>query len=336
MRRLLVSAIAIALAGATLDAAAQDRRAARRAARHRCDDAVAAQRAADALHDRGRAARGQDELRRQGRDPRRRAGADRQDRAQRGRHDLRQRRCSIRANGKVQKPKVSIDAAAQTATFTFDAAAARRPVRAVDRLHRQDRHAGQRPVRDRLREQGRQAARAVHAVRSLRRPQVHSVLRRAQLQGGVRPDRRRAGQADGREQHAGRRYEGTRQRPEAREVRDLAEDVDLPAVLRRGRLRARDEDAGPDRSRRGHAARRVGPGEVRAGFLGRRAQGIQRLLRHPVSAAEARQRRVAGPQPVLRRDGKLGRDLHLRIRAAARPDDLHAVRQAGRVLHRRA
>ena len=42
-----------------------------------------------------------------------------------------------------------------------------------------------------------------------------------------------------------------------------------------------------------------------------------------LSAAQARQRRRPRPVAVLRRDGELGRDLHLRARAARRPGDHH-------------
>ena len=73
------------------------------------------------------------------------------------------------------------------------------------------------------------------------------------------------------------------------------------------------------RGRRGRAARLDRPGALRAAGLEGRIEGVQRLLRHALPAAQARQHRVAGQQPVLRRDGELGRDLHLRVRAAARP-----------------
>ena len=50
-----------------------------------------------------------------------------------------------------------------------------------------------------------------------------------------------------------------------------------------------------------------------------RAARVQRLLRRAVSAAQARQHRRTGPQPVLRRDGELGRDLHVRVRLLLDP-----------------
>ena len=56
---------------------------------------------------------------------------------------------------------------------------------------------------------------------------------------------------------------------------------------------------------------------------------VQRLFRHALSAAQARQCRRPGQQPVLRRDGELGRDLHLRERPARRPGDHHRGAAAG-------
>ena len=85
-----------------------------------------------------------------------------------------------------------IDADAQTATFAFARARARQ-LPARHRLHRQDRHPGQRPVRARLRQHDGKRARAVHPVRELRRAPLRPVLGRARLQGDVRPHARRAG-----------------------------------------------------------------------------------------------------------------------------------------------
>ena len=205
MRRTLVTAIALALAGVTPSPSWRHRRRIARSAsskpprscRATCGPThydVAVVPHADIA-----------DLRRPCRDHAGRAGADRVHHPQRGRHDVRQRVAGRRpASGAIpQTPKVSIDADAQTATFTFAQAAAAGPLHAGDGLHRQDRHAGQRPVRDRLRHQGRQEARAVHAVRELRCAQVHPVVGRAEPQGDVHADGDGAGRADGGQQHAG-------------------------------------------------------------------------------------------------------------------------------------
>ena len=99
---------------------------------------------------------------------------------------------------------------------------------------------------------------------------------------------------DGGQQHAGRGAHGPRRRPRARALRALAEDVHLPAVLRRGRLRARHHEASATTeigvvTQKG-AAR---PGAVRARVVGRDPARVQRLLRHALSAAQARQHRRA-------------------------------------------
>ena len=75
------------------------------------------------------------------------------------------------------------------------AAGARGQLPAGDGLHRQDRHAGQRAVRDRLRHPGRQEARALHPVRELRCAPLDPVLGRAGVQGDVRPRGHRADRA---------------------------------------------------------------------------------------------------------------------------------------------
>ena len=72
-------------------------------------------------------------------------------------------------------------------------------------------------------------------------------------------------------------------------------------------------------------------GALRARSQPRRAARVQRLLRRAVPVAEAGQHRRAGPQPVLQRDGELGRDLHLRVFAAARPGHRQRLRPAARI-----
>ena len=122
-----------------------------------------------------------------------------------------------------------------------------------------------------------------------------------------------------------------RQRHHAGAFRADAEDVDLPAVPRRSatssaRPRPSDGTEVGVVTQKGLASQ--------AGFALRvvegRAARVQRLFRRALSAAQARQHRLARSQPVLRRDGELGRDLYLRVRAAARSDDLDADRTSSR------
>ncbi len=124
-------------------------------------------------------------------------------------------------------------------------------------------------------------------------------------------------------------------RARERALRRYAEDVDLSAVLRAGRLRTRHGECGRHRTGRRHAPRQPAASRVRPRILASGPARVQRLFRRALSAAQARQHRRPGPQPVLRRDGKLGRDLHLRVRAAARPGDFDPARQAGNLRHRR-
>ena len=88
----------------------------------------------------------------------------------------------------------------------------------------------------------------------------------------------------------------------------------------------------------GVVARRgaIAQGALRARGSAAHPARVQRLLRPAVSAAQARQRRVSGQQPVLRGDGELGRDLHLRAHPADRSDDLDPGRPAAGLLGRRA
>jgi hypothetical protein len=87
----------------------------------------------------------------------------------------------------------SVDDAAQTATFTFARTLA------PGRLYGGHRHAGRGPVLARLSNEGRQAARAVHAVRKLRRAPHDPVVGRTLLQGHVHTRGHRAGCPDGRQ-----------------------------------------------------------------------------------------------------------------------------------------
>ena len=80
-----------------------------------------------------------------------------------------------------------------------------RSLHAVDNVHRQDQHPGQRAVRARLHRQAhRQDARAVHPVRGARRAPLRAHVRRAELQGDVRPLGDRPRRPDGGQQHADR------------------------------------------------------------------------------------------------------------------------------------
>ena len=63
------------------------------------------------------------------------------------------------------------------------------------------------------------------------------------------------------------------------------------------------------RDRRRHPPRRRRAGPLGARKLGPDRALVQRIFRHALSAAQARQCRRPGQQPVLRRDGELGRDL---------------------------
>ena len=71
------------------------------------------------------------------------------------------------------------------------------------------------------------------------------------------------------------------------------------------------------RDRRRHPPRRRRAGPLGARELGPDPALVQRLFRHALSAAQARQCRRPGQQPVLRRDGELGRDLLLRDRSCS-------------------
>ena len=135
--------------------------------------------------------------------------------------------------------------------------ARRRPAPAGARLHRQDRHAGGRPVRAGLRDAATGKRRApLHAVREL-------ATRGAWCRAGTSRSTRRPSTsrstvprgADGGQQHAGGGARDAGGRRRARALRADAEDVHVPAVPGDGRVRARDGEGGRDRGRRGHAAR---------------------------------------------------------------------------------
>ena len=121
-----------------------------------------------------------------------------------------------------------------------------------------------------------------------------------------------------------------RRRLEGGHLPDLAGDVVLFAVLRDRRFRAHHQAGRRPRSRHRHVARQWRQGPLRARRRGADPALLQRLFRHALSAAQARQRRRPRPVAILRRDGELGRDLHLRAVAAARSGDHQRSAQAGR------
>ena len=154
-------------------------------------------------------------------------------------------------------------------------------------------------------------ARAVHPVRAVRRAPVRADVGRARLQGDVRSHRARPGSQMA---VSNMPAAATKTSATASSVpsSDLPEDVDLPAVLRHRRIRARDQ--GGRRNAKSASSCRAAMATRRAtrSMPRRSAAVLQRLFRHAVPAAQARQRRRPGPVAVLRRDGELGRDLHLR------------------------
>ena len=132
-------------------------------------------------------------------------------------------------------PKVSVDDKAQTVTFTFD-----RPIPkgsytlAMAYTGKIDTQANGRAGQGRGRVPGRQAARAIHPVRELRRAPFHPFVGRASVQGHVRPGSHRALGSDGGEQYAGGLEDRPWQRPHTCAFPAVAEDVHLSVVLRHG------------------------------------------------------------------------------------------------------
>ena len=124
------------------------------------------------------------------------------------------------------------------------------------------------------------------------------------------------------EQHA--RGAAARRRPDGsvdRPLPDHARHVVLPALPRGRRVRPDHDDRGRRRDRRRHPPRRRRAGPLGARKLGPDRALVQRVFRHALSAAQARQCRRPRHQPVLRRDGELGRDLQLREHPAGRSRD---------------
>ena len=135
-----------------------------------------------------------------------------------------------------------------------------------DRLHRQDRHAGDGPVRAST--TTRRAAASARSSPSSRTPTRAASSRPGTSRRTRRPSRSRrpcrpaqmaVSNMPVAATEAGRRTACSRVT-----LRHHAEDVDLPAVLRRRRLRARHRAKAGDRGRRRHPPRRHRPGAVRA------------------------------------------------------------------------
>ena len=102
---------------------------------------------------------------------------------------------------------------------------------------------------------------------------------------------------------------------------DDAGHVVLSALPRGRRARPDHDHRRRRRDRRRHPPRRRRAGPLGARKLGADRALVQRIFRHALSAAQARQCRRARHQPVLRRDGELGRDLQLREHPAGRSRD---------------
>ena len=131
-------------------------------------------------------------------------------------------------------------------------------LQADHRLFRQDQRASQRPVRARLQKPGRRPeARVVHPVRAGRRAPLRAELGRAGLQGHLAGDGDRPRRRHGGEQHAGRKHDQRRRRPQARDLPAHPADVELLAVLRHRRILAHQEDGRQirHRSRNRHGPR---------------------------------------------------------------------------------
>ena len=285
----------------------------------------APQRASAALRDRGHARRQEPRLRRPF------LGRHRALRSNRHAHAPRQRaRVQRGAPGSGQRQRKRHRPEGRARPRGADRAPRRprpdraRPASPGFRLHRPDPDPGLGPVRARLPRQAhrRGGARPVHPVRGPRRAPLRPDVRRAELQGDLRPLGDRPRRPDGRQQHARPARGAASRRPQAGHLRHQPEDVELPAVLRPRRFRAA-LGQGPRRGRRRHRqpGRQRRAGAPRARFHRAAARVLHRLFRRPLSATQARQRRRPRPVAVLRRDGELGRDPHLRALPAGRPDD---------------
>ena len=171
---------------------------------------------------------------------------------------------SAMLTGESKAPSVSYDKKHPDRDLHLRSPAQDRRAHAQARLSRDYLPERRRPVRARLQGSQGQAAGAVHAVRELRRAPLRALLGRAGREGDLRSLRHAARRCHAALQHAGRRHREAAGWTPARALRPVAEDVHLPAVLRRGRLRARAPHGGRSRRRHRGEARRYGQRRLRA------------------------------------------------------------------------
>ena len=166
--------------------------------------------------------------------------------------------------------KITVDEATQTRRFPSSEDSIR-PVPARARLHRQDRHPGDRPVRPRLRHRrGRKSARCSPSSRA---PTRAACCRRGTSRPTRRPSTSRRSCRRRRWRSATCRWRSgpTRRRPRARPLRASPKMSTYLLFFGARRLRARDRAGRPrPRSASSRSKGAVGPGAVRARSIGAR------------------------------------------------------------------
>ena len=224
-------------------------------------------------------------------------------------------------SGGVSPSRTEVDAETQTATFRFAQPIA--PGRYRSRIDYRGKINTQAAGLFALDYQDAQGPKrvAVHPVRGARRAPLLPLLGRAAIPHPLRSQRHRAGRPERGQQHAGGRPRGPARRQQHRHLPHHAGDVELSAVPRGRRVRPDHHHRRRHRDRHRHPPRRRRAGPLGAGKLGADPALVQRLFRHALPAAQARQCRRPRQQPVLRRDGELGRDLLVREHPAGRPGD---------------